>query len=90
MSNELQRLTNYSGAGNQNVSMHFLQKEELDWFLASTADTFCQQQLFRRYKALRKEFDKRHDEVYAQWAAAREELTSVEFWKWYLEDQASS
>ena len=50
MSNELQRLTNYSGAGNQNVSMHFLQKEELDWFLASTADTFCQQQLFRRYK----------------------------------------
>ena len=44
--------------------------------------------LYRRYKELRKEFDKRHDEIYAEWAAAREELTSVEFWKWYLEDQA--
>ncbi len=46
------------------------------------------EELYRRYKALRKEFDRRHDEIYAQWAAARDELTSVEFWKWYLEDQA--
>jgi hypothetical protein len=46
------------------------------------------EELYRRYKALRKEFDKRHDEIYAQWAAAKDELTSIEFWKWYLEDQA--
>lgn len=48
------------------------------------------EELLRRYKALRKEFDQRHDEIYAAWAAAREELTSVAFWKWYLEDQAGS
>lgn len=44
--------------------------------------------LMKRYKQVLKEYEERKDEVAAQWAAARDELTSVEFWKWYLEDQA--
>ena len=44
-------------------------------------------ELFKRYKATLKEFHERREEVSAQWAAAREEITSVEFWKWYLKDQ---
>lgn len=46
------------------------------------------QQLLRRYAAARKDYDKRKDEIVAQWRAAQPELTSVEFWKWYLQDQA--
>lgn len=45
-------------------------------------------ELLKRYKAAVKEFYERREEVAAQWAAAKDELTSVEFWKWYLEDQA--
>ena len=44
-------------------------------------------QLLKRYNAAMKELGARRDEVSKQWAAAREELTSIEFWKWYLADQ---
>ena len=44
--------------------------------------------LLKRYKETLKEFHARREEISAQWAAARDELTSVEFWKWYLQDQA--
>ena len=44
--------------------------------------------VLKRYRATLKEFYARREEVSAQWAAARDELTSVEFWKWYLKDQA--
>ena len=44
-------------------------------------------ELLKRYKGLLKEYDKRRDEINAQWAAAQRELTSVEFWKRYLEYQ---
>ena len=43
--------------------------------------------LRKRHKAVMKEYKARHEEVEAQWAAARSELTSVEFWKWYLKSQ---
>ena len=46
------------------------------------------QELLRRYDGLRKEYEKRKDEVTAQWAQAQHELTSLDFWKWYLKDQA--
>ena len=45
-------------------------------------------EVLKRYKATLKEFHARREEVSAEWAAAREEITSVEFWKWYLADQA--
>ncbi len=45
-------------------------------------------ELLKRYKAVLRELQDRREEIAAQWAAAREELTSVEFWKWYLADQA--
>lgn len=45
-------------------------------------------ELMKRYKIDAKEYEQRKDELAAQWAAARDELTSVKFWKWYLEDQA--
>lgn len=43
--------------------------------------------LSKRYKAAMKDLAERGDEVRAQWAAARDELTSMDFWKWYLDDQ---
>ncbi len=46
-------------------------------------------ELMKRYKMLMKEYDKRKDEIRNAWASARNELTSVAFWKWYLECQAS-
>lgn len=45
-------------------------------------------ELLKQYRAVLKEYEARKDEVNAQWAAARDELTSIEFWKWYLKDQA--
>ena len=44
-------------------------------------------QLLKRYNAAMKDLGARRDEVSQQWAAAREELTSLKFWKWYLADQ---
>lgn len=44
--------------------------------------------LWERYNAVMKSFKERGAEVAAEWAAARAELTSFEFWKWYLQDQA--
>ncbi|MDO4807538.1 MAG: glycosyltransferase [Coriobacteriales bacterium] len=44
-------------------------------------------ELLKRYNAAMKSLDVRRDEINQQWAAAREELTSLEFWKWYLADQ---
>lgn len=46
------------------------------------------EQLEKRYKALRKVYKEHKDEIRASWAAARPELTSVEFWKQYLKEQA--
>lgn len=43
--------------------------------------------LTKRYQQLMKDYQKRGEEVHASWAAAREELTSVQFWKWYLAEQ---
>ena len=43
--------------------------------------------LRKRHKAVVKEYEAKHEEVEAQWAAARSELTSLEFWKWYLKSQ---
>ncbi|MEE1158823.1 MAG: hypothetical protein UHS51_05320, partial [Atopobiaceae bacterium] len=44
--------------------------------------------LLKRYNDAMKEYEARKDEVRQQWADARDELTSLEFWKWYLADQA--
>jgi hypothetical protein len=44
--------------------------------------------LLKRYNDTMKEYEARKDEVRQQWADARDELTSLEFWKWYLADQA--
>ena len=46
------------------------------------------QELLKRYAALRKDYKNRKDEIDARWADAQHELTSLEFWKWYLNDQA--
>jgi hypothetical protein len=46
------------------------------------------EQLEKRYKALMKVYKEHKDEIRASWAAARPELTSVEFWKQYLKEQA--
>lgn len=43
--------------------------------------------LRKRHKAVAKAYADRHEEVEAQWADARAELTSLEFWKWYLKSQ---
>ena len=40
--------------------------------------------LSRRFDRVMREFDRRRKEVRAAWAAARDELTSVAFWKDYL------
>ena len=40
--------------------------------------------LSRRFYRVMREFDRRRKEVRAAWAAARDELTSVAFWKDYL------
>ena len=40
--------------------------------------------LYRRWEADQKLYNSRRDELRAQWAAARDELTSVAFWKGYL------
>ena len=42
----------------------------------------------KRYNQLLKEFHERRDELNELWSSARDELTSVEFWKRYLEEQA--
>ena len=42
----------------------------------------------KRYNQLLKEFHERRDELNEMWSSARDELTSVEFWKRYLEEQA--
>lgn len=44
--------------------------------------------LLKRYKVLARDYEERKDEIISSWANARDEITSVEFWKWYLEDQA--
>ena len=41
-----------------------------------------------RYGQLLKEFHDREEELRQLWSSALGELTSVEFWKWYLADQA--
>ncbi|MBQ9068423.1 MAG: glycosyltransferase [Eggerthellaceae bacterium] len=41
--------------------------------------------LIRRYKAITKDYEKRHKEVEARYAAARDWLTSQEFWLEYLD-----
>ncbi len=45
-------------------------------------------QLEKRYKALRKIYKEHKDEIREAWAAAQPELTSIEFWKQYLKEQA--
>lgn len=53
-----------------------------------TKDRARFKRLLKRYRAVLRQLDKHGEEVRAAWAAARDELASVEFWKWYLADQA--
>ena len=43
--------------------------------------------LLRRYKTDMRLFEKNKDDILRGWAEARDELTSVDFWKRYLEEQ---
>lgn len=46
--------------------------------------------LLKRYKSDMRLFEKNKDDILSGWAKARDELTSIEFWKRYLKEQAEA
>ena len=47
-------------------------------------DTQRFEELLKRYKRLKKEYDSKHEEIRAEWASHRDYLYSEEFWNKYL------